>query len=245
LLAALCHAADNKIILLDLLLRKKNSMYLSGKKEGILLLLCLLLSVPLFAQPTGSDAKPAVPASAQDVQPLKQGSTLPPILLTTANGSPVALDTFLKQQPVVLVFYRGGWCPYCNTHLRELIDADSALRALGYQILAVSPDRPQKLAESIAQHALSYTLLSDSAMVAAQAFGVAFQVEESTVTRYKQNGLDLEEASGTTHHLLPVPSVFIIDQQGVIRYVYYNADIKTRLSARELVREAALLNKRP
>ena len=220
-----------------LALDKNFKMYKSAK--GILLsLLMMVFSLQLQAQSSAANQRNPVPTSADQVKPLKKGSKIPAVSLATTEGKVFNLNKFVKQQPAVLVFYRGGWCPYCNTHLRELVEADPELRSLGYQILALSPDKPEKLAESLEKHQLNYTLLSDTAMLAARAFGVAFKVADNTVERYKQNGLDLEEASGENHHLLPVPSVFIIDRKGVVRYMYYNSDIKTRLSAEEIIREA-------
>lgn len=211
---------------------------MSKKIVGLLSLLLFFLAFQLHAQQLPTDQKVTIPTSAKKVKPLEPGTRLPAVSLTTAAGNSFDLNAFVKQQPAVVVFYRGGWCPYCNTHLKELLDADPKLRSLGYQILAVNPDKPQKLAESLEKHKLTYTLLSDTAMAAARTFGVAFKVEDAIVSRYKQNGLDLEEASGEQHHLLPVSSVFIIDQKGMIRYVYYNADIKTRLSAEGIIEEA-------
>lgn len=186
----------------------------------------------------GGQQTTAVPTSADAVNPIKEGSSLPSIHLTTPEGTPFDLNAFVKEQPVVLVFYRGGWCPYCNVHLKELMEVDPELRALGYQILAVSPDKPQKLAESMEKHEMTYRLLSDTAMQAAQALGVAFQVEDKTVDKYKEYGIDLEESSGEKHHLLPVPSVFIIGRDGIVQYTYHNPDYKTRLDAEELIKQA-------
>jgi peroxiredoxin len=190
-----------------------------------------------ISTPTGQQAI-AIPFSADAVSPLEEGSKIPPVKLTTPEGESFNLNAFVKEQPAVLIFYRRGWCPYCNVHLKELMDADAQLRSLGYQILAVSPDKPQKLAESLERHQMTYQLLSDSAMNAAKTFGVAYQVAGSMVKKYQENGIDLEEASGENHQLLPVPSVFIIDQKGVVRYAYHNPDYKTRIEVEKLIKQA-------
>lgn len=180
----------------------------------------------------------SIPLTAEAVNPLKEGSEIPSITLTTPEGKRFDLNSYVKEQPVVLIFYRGGWCPYCNLHLQELMDADPQLRAMGYEILAVSPDSPEKLAESMEKHEMTYRLLSDSALSAAKDFGIVYQVEESTAKRYKENGIKLVKGSGENQYLLPVPAVFIIDPQGTIRYVYYNPDIKTRIKTEELLHQA-------
>jgi peroxiredoxin len=201
----------------------------------------LLMATSLQAQTSmalGAQQEENIPSSADAVKPLKKGSKIPPVNLSTPEGTSFDLNAFVKEQSVVLIFYRGGWCPYCNIHLQELVEADPRLRALGYQILAVSPDKPQKLAESLEKHELTYELLSDPTMNAAKAFGVAYQVEGSTVKKYQENGIDLVEGSDGKHHLLPVPSVFIIDQKGVVRYAYHNPGYKTRIEVEKLLKQA-------
>jgi peroxiredoxin len=104
--------------------------------------------------------------------------------------------------------------------------------------VALSADRPEKLIGSRKKHDLSYTLLSDHEMKAARAFGVAFEVDEATYEEYKGYGIDLEEASGESHHLLPVPSVFLIDAEGVVRFVHYDPDYEQRLENDALLEAA-------
>ena len=103
------------------------------------------------------------------------------------------------------------------------------LLQLGYQIIAVNADQPSKMRETIQKHSLNYLLLSDSAMEAAQAFGLAFRVDEKTVERYRQYGIDLEAASGEKHHLLPVPAAFVIGTDGVIKFEYVNPNYQMRI----------------
>ena len=198
------------------------------------LLILLISSFSLQAQKQAE----SIPASADAVQPLQEGSKIPAISLSTAEGNTFDLNVLVKEQPTVLIFYRGGWCPYCNVHLQELMEADPQLGAMGYQIVAVSPDAPEKLAESQDKHEMTYRLLSDRNMDAAKAFGVAYQVSEGTVKRYQKKGIKLVKGPAEDQYLLPVPAVFIIDQEGTIRYVYYNADYKTRLNTEVLLQEA-------
>ena len=171
-----------------------------------------------------------VPDSAESIQPLLIGSKLPSMALTTPDGKRYDVSEATKTKPTVLVFYRGGWCPYCNTHLGQLQAAESGLIELGYQVLAISPDRPEKLAESADRHKLGYQLLSDSDMSAARSLGIAFRVDDETVKLYKNKyGIDLEGDSGQTHHQLPVPAVYIVNR-GIMKFSHINPDYKTRLS---------------
>lgn len=197
-------------------------------KPYILPLLCLSLMSNLFAE---------VPGSATEAKPLGEGKTAPNVEFHTVDGEKTDLNTVRDGQPVVLVFYRGGWCPYCNRHLSELQAVEDDLKDKGWKIVAVSPDRPEKLRESLKELEVDYTLLSDSDMSAAQAFGVAFQVDPPTVKKLESYKIDLVAASGKPHRQLPVPSVFLIDREGRIVYAYSNPDYKTRLSAGKLMEQ--------
>ncbi len=114
--------------------------------------------------------------------------------------------------------------------LGQLQSIESKFIQLGYQIIAISPDSPPKLGESIQKHQLNYTLLSDSKMTAGRAFGIAFKVDEQTRERYKGLNIDLEDASGEKHHLLPVPAVFIVGTDNAIKFEYVNPNHKVRIS---------------
>ena len=200
--------------------------------------LWLLIGAGSIASAREPDTARPVPTSAEDVRPLLIGASVPEVTLRTADGNAFDPGAAVSRKPVVLIFYRGGWCPYCNLHLGQLQEAEADLAKLGYRILAVSPDRPSKLAESVEKGKLSYTLLSDATMDAAKAFGIAFRVDDATVEKYKGYGIDLEAASGQDHHLLPVPAVFILGTDGTVKFVYANPDYKTRLSP-DVLLEAA------
>ena len=179
-----------------------------------------------------------VPQDPAQVTPLVVGTTIPTVTVRSPDGADRSLGPAVLERPTILIFYRGGWCPYCNTHLGELRKVESALIDLGYELLFLSADRPELLHSSLREPDLNYTILSDSRMAAARAYGIAFRVDDATVVRYKGFGIDLEAASGETHHELPVPAVFIVDRNGVIRFVYANADYKVRIKPEVLLAEA-------
>ena len=110
--------------------------------------------------------------------------------------------------------------------MREIAEP---LQALGYQIIAASADSPATLKAGMGDTVLPYRLASDHTLAAARAFGIAFQVDAATVKQYRQYGIDLEAASGQTHHQLPVPSVFLIDTRGIITFAYVNPNYRVRL----------------
>lgn len=189
---------------------------------------------------SGTDQRVLKPvaASAEAVQPVLTGTTAPPVTLKTVDGEEFNLRAEAKRGPLALVFYRGGWCPYCTKHLQALKDALPKMKDLGYRLAAISPDKPEKLAESVKEYDLDYILLSDSAMEAARAFGIAFQVDAETVTKYKGYGIDLEEYAGEAHAQLPVPAVFLLDTGSVIQFSYVNPDYSVRLDGEVLLAAA-------
>ena len=185
-------------------------------------LLGMLVAVPALA---------GIPDSPEQVQSLSVGARAPIFAARTTEGK---LRTFKPdgyKKPTVVLFYRGGWCPYCNAQLSDLHLVEPKLRKSGFEVVFLSSDRPELLYSSLKAADIHYTLLSDSHLEAAKSFHVAYHVDDATVAKLREYGEDLEATTGTKEHELPVPSVFIIDTSGTIRYVYSNPDYKIRLSA--------------
>jgi peroxiredoxin len=174
---------------------------------------------------------------AEDVHPLLPGSAAPDAEVRRVDGSAIGFRKLLDGKPSMVVFYRGGWCPYCSTQLSELRKLVPELAGLGFTLIAVSPDRPEALASSLEQLQLEYQLVSDASSELMQAFGIGFVVDEATRAKYLEYKIDLARASGAEHYGLPVPSVFIINAAGTIEFAYSNADYRTRVPER-LVRAA-------
>ncbi len=178
-----------------------------------------------LAQSQRTDIHP----DASDVQPLLPGMQAPAFEVFSVEGQSVRFDPENMQKPLVLTFFRGGWCPYCNLHLAELRKAEGELKEMGFDIWFISIDRPEVLYDSLEQPDIGYTILSDSGLEATRAFGLAFRVSDEMVERYKTYDIDLEAASGEAHHVLPAPSTFIIASDGMIRFQYTNPDYAVRL----------------
>jgi len=122
------------------------------------------------------------------IQPLKAGSKMPAgCVVQTAAGRSFDLNAAVARQPTVLIFYRGGWCPFCNAHLRQLQDSVDSLQSMGYQMLAISSDTPEALRRTLTQDKLSYELLSDSQVKVAGKFGLRYQANEATLTMLKSH----------------------------------------------------------
>ncbi len=197
-------------------------------------LVLLLLSVAMVKKSFAG----TMPLSAQDVHPLGVGDSVPEGTLTTLEGKKVKLKTLIAQKPSVLIFYRGGWCPYCNLQMGQLVKIEPDLEKMGYQVLAISPDQPQKLKESLDKHQINYTLLSDSPMEVTRKFKLAYKVSPKILAKMKGFGVDLEGATGNHLHMLPVPAAYVVDPKGLIHFVYYNPDIKVRVNPDDLLKAA-------
>ena len=197
-----------------------------------------VVSFALLGPLVSAAAASAVPNDASQVKPLQPGLQAPAFVARRPDGQAFNFDSRRLEKPVVMIFYRGGWCPYCNAHLGQLGEAEPELVRMGYEVLFLSADKPELLYPSLKDPSIKYTILSDAAMDAARAFGIAFRVDDATVAQYRQYGIDLEAASGRTHHELPVPAVFVIDRRGVIRFTYANPDYKTRLEGDKIVAAA-------
>ena len=171
--------------------------------------------------------------------PLEVGDKLPSGTVFAGNGERVEIKNLLAQKPTVLIFYRGGWCPFCNRHLSAIVDIIPELDQMGVQLVAISPDRYQILNAKKKLSDLPYQLLSDSSMEWTRKLGIAFQVPDALVGKYKKShNIDLEADSGETHHLLPHPSVFVADKDGVIQFSHVNENYRVRLEPEKILEAA-------
>jgi peroxiredoxin len=199
----------------------------------------LLWTIPLYTAfallvvvASGNDSiktSGRIASSPEAICPLPVGAGVPQMTLKTVDGKMFNVNAAIRKKPAIFIFYRGGWCPYCNMQLSQLRNIEQEVTDLGYQIFAISPDRPVKLAESLQKHNMNYLLLSDSKMAAAINFGIAFRLDEKTIKGYESYGIDLNEASGESHQLLPVPAVFVVGRDESIQFSYFNPDYKVRL----------------
>lgn len=186
---------------------------------------------------TALAAETLSPDDPTKVTPLAVGARAPAFTVREADGKPFSFTPSKLSKPTLLIFYRGGWCPYCNGHLKELRAVEPKLVALGYDVLFLSTDRPEILHSSLKED-VSYRLLSDNEVHAARAFGIAFRMDDTTYEKYKTYGLDLEASQGAKHHELPVPAVFIVDRKGIVRFAHANSDYTVRLDAASLAAAA-------
>lgn len=193
----------------------------------VLTLSMLLLCVP--DQTLAGGDRSDIHGDANEVQPLLPGMAAPAFQLRDATGAEVNFDPSNLQKPVILTFFRGGWCPYCNLHLAELRKAEAELNGLGFDLWFISPDKPELLYESLEQPDIGYLVYSDAKLEAMRAFGIAFRLSDEVNAKYLEYGINLEEVSGESHRALPAPSTFLIGTDGLIHFQYTNPDYVVRL----------------
>jgi peroxiredoxin len=186
-------------------------------------------------------------ATGIEARALQIGAIVPDLTLPDALNHPVRLSTLWQRGPLVLIFYRGGWCPYCNLELRAWQQQLPALKHLGAQLAAVSPQTPDNSLSTAEKNELAFAVLSDSTLQAATAFGVAFEMPPELVELYSSVGNDLPVLNGNGRWVLPVPATYVIDQDGRIAYAHVEADYRERaepadvLAAVAQVRDASLI----
>jgi peroxiredoxin len=168
--------------------------------------------------------------STERVSPLLPGLTVPNIELKDQYGKTVSLTERFKEKTTVLIVYRGGWCPYCSKQLASVQKIEKELADLNAQLIAVSPDSPEKLAETKIT-APSYQLLSDDSLTLAQTLGLAFYLDDKTAKIYRNKlGVNFVSLEGEAKVALPVPAVFVIDTSGLVHFQYANPNYKVRLT---------------
>lgn len=167
---------------------------------------------------------------------LKVGDLAPDFILPDAHGGPVRLYSLLKDGPVVLVFYRGGWCPYCNLHLRGFQRRLPEIRELGAQVVAISPQLPDNSLSTQEKNELAFPILSDVGNKVARQFGIVFELSEELLKLYRLFGHTLEDFNGEAGKKeLPVPGTFLLDSKGIVRLAHVDVDYTRRLDPDDLI----------
>lgn len=154
---------------------------------------------------------------------------------TDQRGNEIRLKDLLKKGKVVLIFYRGYWCPHCNRELSRFQDSIGLILDKGATLVAISPEQPENVAKTIEKTKAEYSILHDEGLKIMKAYDVDFEVPENTVTRYRNGNIDLAEINGKNGTWLPVPAVYIIDKEQTVTYRFFNADYKKRPSVKEVV----------
>ena len=205
------------------------------KTKYFVLIIILFLNGVNMAQ-----VKNTIANNAEDVCPIKIGTEIHNAIVRTLDDKEISIKKITAGQKSLIIFYRGGWCPYCNLHLSELQTIENELVNLGYKLIAISMDKPENLTATIDKQNLKYELYSDSKANACKEFGIAFKVENEYVNKLKGFNMDIEASAGEKHHILPVPSVFLIDENGIVKFEYVNPNYKERINAKLLLEAAKI-----
>jgi peroxiredoxin len=166
---------------------------------------------------------------------LKVGDHAPAIVLENAKGATVDVGTLLKKGPVIVTFYRGGWCPYCNLELKAYQDILPEIVAAGASLVAISPEKPDDTVSTAEKNALTFEVLSDVGQNVGRAFGLVYEFTEELKRAYNVN-LDIPTRNGTPGEwALPVSATYVIDRNGSIVYAYTDADYRDRADPRDVL----------
>lgn len=177
---------------------------------------------------------------------LKVGTVAPDFTLPDAFGQPVALKALLTQGPVILTFYRGAWCPYCNLQLHALKESLPHFQRYGAQLVAVTPQKPDRSRSQIEKDAYPFPVLSDLDNRVMQAYNLYFELPEALREMYIQDfKLDLADYNGAGRYGLPVPGTFVIDRHGVIRAAFADTDYKKRMEPAAIIEALSAIEANP
>lgn len=174
--------------------------------------------------------------AAADAAPgLPVGHAAPAVAVTAVDGSTVSLASLYESGPIVLTFYRGGWCPICTRALSAWGSRLGALREAGGRLVALTPERPELADATRATAGADYEVYSDASHAAAKAFRVHFVVDDATRAQYRRYGLKVAESNVSGTWELPAPATFVIDQHGIIRYAFADWDYQKRADPDEVI----------
>ena len=180
-----------------------------------------LLSLSSFAQKAESS--------------LQIGQKAPLFKAFDQDGSKFNSSKILKEKQLIVVFYRGQWCPLCNKHLSELQDNLENFNKAGAQLVAISPEKTENINKTIEKTKAEFPVLWDKDNSIMEAFGVDFILAKNLQEKYKEYGINLAKANGNSSQTLPVPATFVIGKNGKIKYIQYDPDYKNRSSAKDIL----------
>jgi len=165
----------------------------------------------------------------------KKGNPIPMFGLKNTSGKKIESAELLKKGPVVISFYRGGWCPFCNLEMAALHDAIPEFEKLGASFIAISPELPEYAAETAANFGLNTEILVDTDNKVANLFGLVFQLPEVLRPVYKDLGIDIPFRNGNESYEIPVPGTYVVDQNGIIVESFIDPDYSKRMEPDKII----------
>ena len=174
--------------------------------------------------------------SAEDAKGLMPDEDAPMFSAVDAGNNTFSLEEALNEGPVVLIFYRGFWCPVCNEHLGQIQDSLQMIEERGVKVIAVSPEKPEYLDEMADKTGAEFTLLYDEGYIISNAFDVTFKPKTMQLFTYNNFlGAKLKETHSDDSQRLPIPATYLIGQDGKIAWRQFDADYKNRSSVKEIL----------
>jgi peroxiredoxin len=168
---------------------------------------------------------------------LQVGDRAPSIMLDNANGETVDIGAMLKNGPVIVAFYRGGWCPYCNLELRAFQRDLGDIRAAGASLVAISPEKPDDTLSTSEKNALNFEVLSDIGQKVGRAFGLVYDFSDELKSTYQEFGHDIPGRNGMPGEwALPISATYVIDRNGIVIYAYTDPDYRDRADPEEVLK---------
>lgn len=174
---------------------------------------------------------------------LRVGDKAKDFTLPNARGGEGSLADFLQQGPVVLSFYRGGWCPYCNLEFKALADSLPAIRELSANLIGVSPELPDVSMSTVEKHQLPFEVFSDVGNKVSRDYGIVMKVPENMQPLYVKWELNLAAANGDESWELPIPATYVIDRDGTITFAYINKNYTERCEPDDIIAALKELSK--
>ncbi|PIB37336.1 peroxiredoxin [Reichenbachiella sp. 5M10] len=191
----------------------------------------------IYAEGIAAVAESGVLSNAKNV-----GDQAPDFTLTNALGEQVSLSDYLKKGPVVLTWYRGGWCPYCNLTLNSLQSELPNFQAEGANLLALTPELPDKSMSTKEKHELAFEVLSDVQNQIGKQYGIVYKLTDDVAASY-QKSFDLHGYNGDESDELPLAATYVIDTDGKITYAFLDAEYRNRAEPSEIIAALQALKK--
>lgn len=173
---------------------------------------------------------------AQKPEGLFINSKAPEFKLKDQTGVEISLKELRKKGPVVILFYRGAWCPFCNRQLKALQDSLGQIYTRGAQVVAITPELPEGIDSTVKKTGAIFPILHDKDMKLSTEYQVVYNVDDRMLGRYRTGGIDLLKANGQRTAMLPIPAVYIINTEGSVTYRYFNENYRTRVSVQEILK---------
>lgn len=194
------------------------------KKLSGLLLFLFIISSSLSAQ--NETAYP---------EGLKAGDIAPGFKAKDQYGKTIVLGEVIKKGPVLILFYRGQWCPYCNKQLSHFSDSLQLLKDKGITVIAITPETGENIKKTLEKTRAAFPVIEDEGLAIMRSYKVNFAVDENTITRYRGYGIDFDKANGNKGANLPVPATYMIGTDGKVKYVFFNSDYRKRASVKDIL----------